>query len=284
MEPDLATQHIADALVKGVFESNDDNAAIAFENSALNGAPMYKAFYVENRTDFSPSYSFVELLKGNRGTFSGLTDPRLPIYVAPNSDGLYYGVPVADSNGNVRTYKWESMPGDQVLASTYSEVYMEYSEVCFILSEINGWDQTWYAKGVEASMRKWGVDGAEILSYMANLPAAYEENVMTQKYIALYMQPYEAWSDLRRTGYPKTLIKPGETYDVTTTYMDGDVPTDTTQTFTYDPIVDLSDAPSRVKYLKNESSVNQENLEAAITNMGGDAMDTPMWWMTPIDY
>ena len=277
--PTLANQHITAALAQGVFESNDDNAAIKFENSALNGAPMYKAFYVENRTDFAPSYSFVELLKGNRGPF-GFADPRLEIYVDKNAHGYYYGVPLANSNGSVRTYRWESLPGKSVLSSTYAEVYMEYSEVCFIMSELNGWNQEWYTKGVEASMRKWGVDGAVIATYMDQLPAASEENVMTQKYIALYMQPYKAWSDYRRTGYPKTLIKPGESYTVTTKYKraSGSVG-DTVQTFTFSPIVSIPDIPYRVSYLLNEASVNNTNLQEAITNMGGDDLDTKLWWM-----
>ncbi|MGQ1891909.1 SusD/RagB family nutrient-binding outer membrane lipoprotein [Thermophagus sp. OGC60D27] len=280
VEPDLAAEHIADALAQGVFESNEDNAVIYFENSALNGAPMYRAFYVENRTDFSPSYSFVELLKGNRGPF-GMEDPRLPIYVAPNGDGFYYGVPMANSNDKVREYKHESLPGDVVLSPTYGEVYMEYSEVCFILSELNGWDQTLYEEGVRASMSKWDVESLDIEDYVNALPPASEETVMTQKYIALYMQPYEAWSEIRRTGYPTTLIKPGETYTVTTEYYNDEEVLDVMeQTFTFEPIVDLDvDVPTRVKYLLNEASVNSVNLEDAIVNMGGDEMDTPLWWM-----
>ncbi len=279
VETDLANQHIADALAQGVFESNADNAAIAFENSALNGAPMFRAFVVSARNDFAPSYSLVELLKGNRGPFPGLVDPRLPIYVAPNRDTLYYGVPLAASNKDVRSYRWESKPGDLVLSPTYSEVFMEYSEVCFILSELNNWDQAWYKKGVEASMRKWGVEGADITAYLNQLPAANKENVMTQKYLALYMQPYEAWSDLRRTGYPTTLIKPGETYTVKTNYWEDNVLKQIEQTFKYEPIVPLTDVPARVKYVANEESVNKTNWQEAITKMGGDKMDTPMWWM-----
>jgi hypothetical protein len=62
------------------------------------------------------------------------------------------------------------------------------------------------------------------------LPAASEETVMMQKYIALYMQPMEAWSEYRRTGYPNTLIKPNETYDYTFPTADGEE----TRTYTFD--------------------------------------------------
>lgn len=168
----------------------------------------------------------------------------------------------------------------KVLSSTYSEVFLEYSEICFIMSELNGWDQTWYEKGVEASMKKWGVDGTDIISYMNNLQSANEENVLTQKYIALYMQPYEAWSEYRRTSFPKTFIRPGEQYTVRTLIKDatGAVQEDV-RNYTFSPIVGINDIPFRVKYLLNEASVNKTSLDAAIQNMGGDAIDTKMWWM-----
>ena len=42
-------------------------------------------------------------------------------------------------------------------------------------------------------MEYWGVDAADISSYLAVVPAANEENVLTQKYIALYTQGIQAW-------------------------------------------------------------------------------------------
>lgn len=284
VEPTLANQHINEALAAGVMESNEDNVGVTFENSASNGAPMYRAFTVSARRDFAPSYSFVQLLKGNdvhtyTNPFSGIEDPRLPVYVDPNADGEYLGVPVAESNSAVRSFKWESKPGNVVLSSTYTEYYMEYSEVCFILSELNNWDQTWYERGIRASMEKWGADPIAVENYMASIPAASEENVMTQKYIALYMNAYEAWSELRRTGYPTTLIKQDDTYDYNFRYLDADDNwVDETMTFTYSTIVDLPVGPSRVKFLLNEDNINKANKDAAATAMGGDAMDTKMWW------
>jgi len=282
----LANAHIAEALNPangGVFTSNDDNAGVQFENSATNGAPMYRAFTVSARRDFAPSFSLVQLLKGNdihtyTNPFKGLEDPRLGIYVAPNGDGEYLGVPVANGNSSVRTFKWESKPGTAILSSTYKELYMEYSEVCFILSEINGWDQDWYEQGVRASMQKWGADPIAVADYMAALPPASEETVMTQKYIALYMNAYEAWSELRRTGYPKTLIKQDDAYDYNFRIKDGDDWVDKTMSFTYSTIVDLPNGPNRIKFLLNEDNINKANKDAASTAMGGDEMDTKMWW------
>jgi hypothetical protein len=272
-----AVNHINEAIAAGVFDSNGDNAGIMYEENALNGAPMYRAFYVQNRTDFAPSYSFVELLKGNRGPFTA--DPRLSIFASENSDGYILGIPLTNSNGIVSKFTWESLPGAYVLSSTYTEIYMEYAEVCFLMSENNGWDQTWYENGVRASMERWGVAEADIVAYISNLPAASEETVMMQKYIALYMQPYEAWSEYRRTGYPNTLIKPNETYDYNWQYVKGDgTVADTTASFTFTPIGGLTDLPERNKYLLNEASVNNANLDAASSAIGGDEQTTKLWW------
>jgi hypothetical protein len=260
-----------------VMSSNADNAGVTYEANALNAAPMYRAFYVQNRTDFAPSFSFVELLKGNRGPFGA--DPRLGIFADENKDGFILGVPLTSANSEVVAFTWESLPGKKVLSLTYTEIYMEYAEVCFLLSENNGWDQDWYEKGVRASMERWGVDEAAIAEYINNLPAASEETVLTQKYIALYMQPYEAWSEYRRTGYPKTLIMPNETYDYSWQYLDSDGGVvDTTATYTFTPIGGLTDLPARIKYLTNEASVNDVNVSNAAASIGGDEQSTKLWW------
>lgn len=269
-----ASTHITAAIAAGVFESNADNPGVTYEANAVNGAPMYRAYYVDNRTDFAPSASFVELLQGKRGPF-GMVDPRLDIYVADNDYGFKVGIPLVENNSIVNKFVHESLPGEAVLAADYTEYYMEYSEVCFIQSELNSWDQTWYEKGVRASMEKWGVAEDAIADYIAALPAANEENVMMQKYIALYMQPMEAWSEYRRTGWPNTLVKPNVEYTYTYPTPDGDV----TQTFEFDPIGGLTDLPTRNKYLLNEYSVNGESVNDAVTSMGGDEQDTKLWWM-----
>ncbi|WP_423130277.1 SusD/RagB family nutrient-binding outer membrane lipoprotein [Gaoshiqia sp. Z1-71] len=272
-----AQAHITDAIAKGVMASNADNAGVTYEANAVNGAPMYRAFVVSARNDFAPSMQFVELLQGKRGPF-GVEDPRLDIFVADNEDGYKVGIPLTESNGTVTKFTFESMPGAAILAADYTEYYMEYSEVCFILSELNNWDQSWYEKGVRASMEKWGVSSADITAYMATLPAASEETVMMQKYIALYMQPMEAWSEYRRTGYPNTIVRPNTPYQYTWKYKKNGVERDSTVTFTFSPIGGLTDVPERNKYLLNEASINNANVTAAASAIGGDRQDTKLWW------
>lgn len=270
-----AAAEITDAVADGVFTSNADNAGLTYENNALNGAPWYRAFVVNARTDFAPSGSLVELLQGKRGPF-GVLDPRLDIYCADNDAGFKVGIPLTGSNAEVNAFVGESLPGDAVLAADFTELYMGYPEVCFIMSENNGWDQTWYEKGVEASMDQWGVSAADKAAYMATLPAATAETVMTQKYIALYMQPMEAWSEYRRLGYPHHFVKPGVAYTYTWPISATE---NGSQTYTFAPIGGLTDLPTRNKYLLNEGNINAANLAAAVTNMGGDTQSTKLWWM-----
>lgn len=272
-----AQTHITDAIADGVMTSNADNAGVTFEANATNGAPMYLAFVISARTDFAPSAQFVELLKGVRGPFAKV-DPRLDYYVADNEDGLKVGIPLTDANPTVTAFIHESLPGDAILAPDYTEYYMEYAEVCFLMSELNSWNQEWYEKGVEASMQRWGVAQTDIDAYLTGLPAANEETVLTQKYIALYMQPMEAWSEYRRTGFPKTLIKPNQEYTYSWQYKEGGVLKDTSATYTFKPIGGLSDLPGRNKYLLNEASINKGNKDAAATSIGGDKQDSKLWW------
>lgn len=268
-----AQTHIDDAIASGVMASNADNAGVKFEANAVNGAPMYRAFVVSARTDFAPSVQFVELLQGKRGPF-GTEDPRLGIFVADNDDGFKVGVPLTSSNGIVGDFEWESMPGDAILDDDYTEYYMEYAEVCFIMSELNDWDQEWYEKGVRASLERWGAESAAITEYMDNLPDATEETVMMQKYIALYMQPMEAWSEYRRTGYPNTIVRPNTPYDYTWPTADGDM----TEEYEFVPIGGLTDVPARNKYPLNEAGINEDNVKAAASSIGGDKQDTKLWW------
>jgi len=272
-----AQQHIDAAIAGGLMESNADNAGVTFEATAVNGAPMYQGFVVDARRDFAPSVHIVQLLQGERGPF-GVEDPRLDIFVADNENGNKVGVPLTASNEIVGAFQWESDPGAAILAPDYTEIYMEYSEVCFIMSELNNWDQQWYENGVRASMEKWGVSQPEIDAYVATLPPASAETVLTQKYIALYMQPLEAWSEYRRTGYPTTLISPNTPYEYSFPTPEGPV----TRQYEFVPIGGLTDLPERNAYPLNEASINEANVTAAGEAMGGNTQQTKLWWAQKI--
>lgn len=95
---------------------------------------------------------------------------------------------------------------------------MTYAEVLFILSEYRGFSEEDYLNGVEASIEYWAdVTGQQpetsnLSSYLAAVKedGATPETVALQKYIDLYLNGTEAWTEIRRTGYPDQLIKPGD--------------------------------------------------------------------------
>ena len=263
-----------------VMQSESDTVELQFDSDDTNPAPIYNEYFVRNRVDYSPSNSFVQLLKGQRGNFG--VDPRLQKYFAPKGltkyqarDGRYtesnnindyvgmpYGLDESMADFQFKSGVAVSFFSSRILQPNYAEVFMEYSEVCFLLSEANGWDNTWYKKGVEASMKKWGVDDAKITSFLATIPAANEENVLTQKYIALYMNPNEAWAEYRRTGYPHTLIKVNEETDL-------NIPTEAGQTkYRFESLVaDLTDIPERLFYPVAYKVINEANYQKALESM-----------------
>lgn len=193
------------------------------------------------------------------------------INAAINKDyrGMPYGVPssVAPSQAASSSF-WSK----NVLKQNYTEIFMEYSEVEFLLSEANGWSQINYEKGVEASLKKWGVADSDVAAFVNSLPAANKANVLNQKYVALYMQPYEAWAEYRRTGYPNILLLPGQTGTLNVPYEGS-----TSYTFT-SLITGLTDLPTRLYYPTVSQSLNRINYEAASAAIGGDKMNTKLIW------
>jgi hypothetical protein len=281
-------QYIQEAVAAGVFTSNDDNAVFEYIGRAPNNSPLYDAFYTSGRNDFTLSHTFVNLLKGENDVlngktnpFTGLLDPRLAIWADPRDgktyQGMPYGIPSSRASTALRASAINLRNGNSVvLSADLPQVYMDYAEVCFILSEVNNWDQSWYEKGVQASLEYWnnlsvGFNkedfSAEIADYLTKLPPANQETVLTQKYIAYFLQGYQAWSLIRRTGYPRTVVRPGE-FNYQTS--DG-------TKLTFEPLVG-NDIPNRLTYPVSEQTLNPDSYGAARSTIGTDAMNTRMWW------
>jgi hypothetical protein len=292
-----AEGHITDAIAAGVMTSNDDTVGIMYENNLVNPSPMYDDF--RTRSDLAVSKTFIDLLKGNTGNY-GL-DPRLFKYASKSKlsaaeaaevpfkslkarildgsltestdlndyMGMPYGISSSAAPSQTSTSNFFSK---NVYRTDYTEIFMEYAEVQFLVSEAKGWSQEEYINGVKSSLSRWGVSQADADSYISSLPAASMENVLTQKYIALFMQPYEAWAEYRRTGYPKTLLLPGQTG----TY---NVPYEGATTYTFTSLISgLNDLPNRLFYPTSTQSLNRVNYEAASANIGGDLMSSKLIW------
>jgi len=257
--PSLAGDAIESAFENGVFLSNSDNALYPYLADANNYNPFY-AFYL-SYTDFAISNILVDFM-------TPLNDPRLPIYADPApATNTIIGMPYGVSNAIASSIPIEeiSLPGQAVRQATTKGIIMTYSEVLFIMSEAvqRGWNvggetaESLYQQAITASMEYWGVDPLDISTYLANPSVAYDPNnykksIGEQKWISLYMNGIESWSEWRRLDYPQLQPAP-------------------------DAVMGR-DIPRRKAYAKSEYDLNGAHVLEAINRQGPDEMETRIWW------
>ncbi|MEM9886871.1 MAG: SusD/RagB family nutrient-binding outer membrane lipoprotein [Bacteroidota bacterium] len=167
-------QNALNALSAGAFESSADDARLPFTTASTGSAPMYQ--YIEQRDDAEVGTNYVALLES-------LNDPRVATYGAPMD-----------------------VPGHPIFVRDRQTPLMTYTEMKFIEAEAllqTGSDpMTAYLEAIRSSFEEAGVDGYEDYVAQASVADATLENIMTQKYIALFMQA-ETFNDWRRTGIPE---------------------------------------------------------------------------------
>jgi hypothetical protein len=287
--------YIAEAVASGVFTSNSDNAVFKYSSVAPNECYFYRGYFVDGRNDFSLTKPFMDLLKGQPDTlnnkihpFGNILDPRLPVFTSARGGkyiGLPYGLKSSQMTGAIRNAAPSFYTGlPLVVQASFTVPYMTYPEICFILSEYNGFSKPEFEAGVRGSFEYWNdvytgtfgvktnpMDDASIDTYVAAVTTKVDaEAVATQKYIHLYMNGTEAWSEYRRTGYPTTLLKPGEY-----SYVIGG------EKVAFSPISDVKgDLPGRVKYPTNESTLNGDAFNAAVAKLqdGTNNYYSKMYW------
>lgn len=141
-----------------------------------------------------------------------------------------------------------------------SGIFMTYSEQCFLIAEAGARmlapldAKTWYENGVAASFEQWGVPMPDdYLTVGAPYDANNPERLYEQKWLALYHCGMEAWFDWKRTGKPAFIqAGPGN-------QNNGLVPV-------------------RIMYPSLEQSVNAANYQAASQRIGGDNINSRVWW------
>lgn len=288
-------KYIDEAVASGVFTSNNDNAVFSYSSTAPNQCYFYRGFIIDARNDFSLTKPFIDLLKGQRDTLNnkthpweGVVDPRMSVYTSARSGkyiGLPYGLASAQMNTAIRNASpnlYGSLP--LVIQPNFTVPFMTYAEVCFILSEYKGFSTPEYLEGIRASFGYWNdnytkafgvkenpISDEAIDAYIAEVSGTVNaETVATQKYIHLYMCGTEAWAEYRRTGYPTTMLKPGEI-----SYNKAGVD------LKFEPLSEVKgDLPARVKYPTNESTLNGDNFNAAVSKLqdGTNNYYTKMFW------
>ena len=211
--------------------------------------------------------------------------------------GKYSGVPTGHDVSSNDVFKDSSRPA---ITSTTPTYWMRASEVYFLLAEaalhgfaVGGTAESLYEKGIEMSFEENGIASSEVADYMSSglKPSAYSfhltnpgvnvdvpavteattawsgtdeeklEKIMIQKWIALYPNGQEAWTEYRRTGYPKL-------HSVVTNYSNGEI--------------DSEVGIRRMRFPTNKSTSAEDiaNLESArkLLRGGLDKAGTRLWW------
>jgi hypothetical protein len=284
--------YIQEALASGVMESNDDAAKYKYTATGTEYCKFYEGYYVDGRNDFAINRTLADLLKGQRDTLNvkshpweGVIDPRIHVYTV--DDGKWNGMCVATQTGiQARLFTQDGVKSwyanqPPVLAKTYAVPLMTYAELKFIIGEYNGFSADDYKEGVEASIAYWydvmgkTPDDAEVETYVtAACKNVNAETYAIQKYIDLYTNGTEAWTEIRRTGYPEQIVRPGE--------ICGMYKTDSgEEAYRFTPLSDVKDdIISRVKYPTDESTLNSENWKAAVAKLqdGTNNYFSKMFW------
>lgn len=229
-----------------VIGSNAENIQLNYLDATNNNNPINQNR--KTRDDHRVSATLVNKL-------ATLKDARLAVYAdKPADGGDYKGVPngLSNADANALGLSKTSKVGAYFVAATAPGVIMSYAELLFIKAELAykgitaaGDVTANYTNGITMSHSQYKLTvGSDYLTANA-LKTGTEgyKQIMEQKWIALYGQGIEAWTEFRRTGIPE--LKPA------VVNVNGGV------------------IPTRLPYPGSEESLNYTNFSEALKQQGG---------------
>jgi hypothetical protein len=227
----------------------------------------------------------------------GYNDPRVGKFFATSTrfPGEYVGVRTGIIYPDKVFYNATSRTG--VVTKSGNCVWMTTAEVYFLRSEgaLRGWNMGGTAKdlyegGVKASFDQFGVSGAaayladntkmardyvDRLASQNNIAAVNKvtvawddaatnevklQKIITQKWIANYPEGQEAWTEFRRTGYPKL-------FPISNNRSGG--------------LITTEFGVRRLPFADSEVALNAGGVASGIAKLGGpDNGGTRVWWDT----
>lgn len=292
VDPARAKAEAEAAVNDGVMTSTDDDALMV---KTENGTDVNGLAGISVWNEFRMSASMASVLNGysdprvkvyfqpaTNGGYKGVRNGLLPASL---------GAAVNDACSNVGA-RWSVGSGSawQRVGATPQNI-LHAAEAYFLRAEgaLNGWNmggtaKDLYESGIKTSMNQWGItDAGLIAAYIASpamptapgdisnsaamntLPVAFDSDPVTQlnqilqqKWLALYPDGIEAWADIRRSGFYKSMY----------------------------PVVNSenTDLPAgkyirRIPFLEIEKNTNGAAVTSALPLLGGpDKVSTPLWW------
>lgn len=269
----LASEHISEVINAPLIANNSQNAHVMTlpENTPNtdNRHPLYNAD-LSNMNPFACTHTVISNMRADISEDLDMNDPRLSVFCDPaQTDGEYRGNIINRDEG----FRWFhtnqniSHLDDRFLESEQAINILTYAEVQFNIAEAQlaglatGDPQSSYQEGIRASLEFYEVDEADISTFLdssaGTLSGSDEDKlrqISTQRYLSFFQQTIEAWNEWRRTGYPIIYVSVTQSG-----HTNGEV-------------------PRRLTYPESEYSSNNQQLQEAVTRLGGDELMNRMWW------
>jgi hypothetical protein len=238
-----------------IFTNNAESAVLRFTTTP----PYVSAFNTYRDYDFNGDNGLSQFFIN---TLNYWEDPRRPKW-ATTVGSNYEGIPSGYASGNqperlsayLATLKNEPLLGNII----------NYPELQFILAEaalkgyITGNPKTYYEAGVQNAITLWALTvpaghltkpGIQWID--AETTEQKMEKIMLQKYFAFFFTDFQSWFEHRRTGFPTLPQGPG--------------------------LQNNGIMPTRLVYPVSVQTLNRTNYDAAVAAMGGDDMNSKVWW------
>lgn len=272
----------------GLLSTSDDDAALHQSTTLSFRHPIW---------EISSQFNDERMSATMECYLKGYNDPRLSAYfLQATATGEYKGV--RNGMDRPTKSQYQDVTSGMNYNQNSDMHWMGSAEAYFLMAEAKlrfglGSEtvQQYYEDGIRASFNSAGVSGADgyianssdlplssftnaytnrstnVSSMLSMLPVAWDdeadtgvklERIMIQKWIALYPDGQEAWSEMRRTGYPGWVRI--ESYSHQSEVEDGEM-------------------ISRLKFPTTEYANNSDNTTAAVSLLGGaDKASTRLWW------
>jgi hypothetical protein len=289
VDPALAQSEAEKAVADGVMESADQNATVLTTANSPN--PINT---ITNWGEYRMSATMESILKGYDDPRTPVYfSPAVDGDSGDDPDdfpyeGLRNGQSKVAKGSNLNTPHSDVGPlfAPANLGGNLPIVVIRAAEAWLLRAEGSelGWNMSTsteeaYNRGIEESMVEWGV-GDQAAAYIASgdvpaspangvapvsdVPVKFDagramEQIITQKWLALYPDGWEGWAELRRTGFPATYPRLGSE----------------------NPDVAADETMRKMQYVSSEFDNNREAVEAAIQlseNGGQDIGSVRVWW------
>lgn len=241
-----------------IFQSSADEAKMTYVTSEN---PVYQWINPSSsrRTDFRMSNTIVDYMMGSSADSTMPADLRLTVYANPVSSGADSAKYVGGRNGESGGIAEASTIGSFYNPSTPCYL-MSYTELLFIIAEMDTTNATKYENAVTESFLQNGLTTTDATTALADPKFAFNSAnggklVGEQKWVALFGQGNEAFNSWRRTGYPKLAPSANAT---------------TIQGF----------VPRRIAYNTDEHNLNSASLSVGVANLtpATDYISSKVWF------